>query len=162
MKMNLRKILIFVMVLWFWYVTFMTISIAGAYPDARTRCLEPFQPVTPIGISGGYEFYNGANGEYLMWQIDTEFIVIDIFGTIKNCRHNPGWQPGAVTVNIPMTSDCAYFEIDNLDGGWSIVEDQNGVIILHYGEPFIVPAVGVTDPSRYRAVEIACPVEEDN
>lgn len=155
--MFIKKLAIVLMILIYLLAVLITSDVVGAYPPARDRCLEKFQPVTLNATGGGYETYTGSNGEYLLWQIGSEEIYVGVFGDKQVCKQNPRWQPGALALYIPMTSDCAYFEIDNLDGGWSIVEDENGIIIRHYGEPLFVSATGVTDVERYRAVEIECP-----
>lgn len=145
-------------VLAFVILIIFTTEVGVAYPDARTRCLAPYQPVTLSSIGGGFESYTTSNGDYLLWEIGTEYIYVGWNSQRVSCKHNPGWHAGAIALFIPMTSDCAYFEIDNLDGGWSIVTDLDGqAIILHYGEPLVVDPYGVADIERYRAVETVCP-----
>ncbi|APU89071.1 hypothetical protein Rctr85_046 [Virus Rctr85] len=69
------------------------------------------------------------------------------------------------TIGVAGDSQCVFFEIDNLDGGWSRVEDANGPIVVPvkegvYAELIVAPG-GITDPARYRAVLTECPIQEE-
>jgi hypothetical protein len=67
-----------------------------------------------------------------------------------------GWQPGAVSIYIPMTSDCAFVEIRDTYGHWSQVTSDGEPVLLHYGEALIGGQNQSTDPADYRAIPTAC------
>lgn len=104
---------------------------------------------TLIAIGDGTEFvlyYDGMT-ESIFAAPDTPFCSDD----------NDDWQPDAPSIPIPLTSDCAWVEIDNHDGGWSRVEVDGEPVLLHYGDALIGGQNQSTDPADYRAVETACP-----
>lgn len=67
------------------------------------------------------------------------------------------WQPGAPSIAVTLTSDCAFVEIRDPYGHWSRVQSNGEDVLLHYGEALIGGANQSTDPADYRAIETACP-----
>lgn len=73
------------------------------------------------------------------------------------CADDPTiWHPGAPSIPVMLTSDCAWVEIDNHDGGWSRVQSDGKDVLLHYGESLIGSSGQSTDPVDYRAIETGC------
>jgi len=66
------------------------------------------------------------------------------------------WQPGAPSIPVPLNSDCAFIEIQDIYGHWSQVQSNGQDVLLHYGEALIGSSGQSTDPTDYRAVETGC------
>jgi hypothetical protein len=68
------------------------------------------------------------------------------------------WHPGAPSIAVDVTSDCAFVEIRDAYGHWSRVADaaHPDGILLHYGEQLIGGPNQSTDAGDYRAVATAC------
>ena len=67
-----------------------------------------------------------------------------------------GWQPGAPSIYIPMTSDCAFIEIQDAYAHWSLVTSNGEPVLLHYGQALIGSTSQSTDPADYRAIPTEC------
>lgn len=68
------------------------------------------------------------------------------------------YQPGAPSIAVVMTTDCAFVEIQDPYGHWWRVTDKDHPdgILLHYGEALIGGQDQSTNPDDYRAVATAC------
>jgi hypothetical protein len=99
----------------------------------------------------------GAGAEFVVYYNGTtESISADPEG--ERCTVGPEgqWQPGAPSIEITLTSDCAWIEIDNHDGGWSRVQSDGKDVMLHYGDALIGGQDQSLDSSDYRAIPTNC------
>ncbi len=82
------------------------------------------------------------------------YIIIDGNSSTPVCGSL--YEGDAPSIAVAITSDCAYVEIDNGDGGWSRVESNGEPVLLHYGEQLIAGRSQSLEPEHYRAVPTAC------
>lgn len=66
------------------------------------------------------------------------------------------WQPGAPSIPIELTSDCAFVEIQDDYGHWVRVQSDGVDVLLHWGEALIGSVRQSTNPADYRALETEC------
>jgi hypothetical protein len=66
-----------------------------------------------------------------------------------------GWQPGAPSIDIPLTADCSFVEIQDPNGNWHPVTVNGEPVLLHYGES-LIGGDQSSDPADYQAVPTAC------
>lgn len=99
-----------------------------------------------------------VDGEYAgsaafgYWTGDDYRIVIGNAKT-RLCQPIRGDAP---SITVVLTTDCAFVEISNGDGGWSRVESDGEPVLLHYGESLIAGRSQSLEPADYRAVPTAC------
>lgn len=66
------------------------------------------------------------------------------------------WKPGAPSIPVEMTTDCAFVEIRDEYGNWHLVYSNGELVLLHYGEMLIGSNEQSTNPDDYRAVPTDC------
>jgi hypothetical protein len=82
------------------------------------------------------------------------YIIIDGNSSTPLC--GSVYEGDAPSIAVAITTDCAFVEIDNGDGGWSRVESDGVPVLLHYGEQLIAGRNQSLEPDDYRAVATAC------
>lgn len=66
------------------------------------------------------------------------------------------WRPGAPSIPVAMTTDCAFVEIRDEYNHWHLVLSNGEPVLLHYGEMLIGGHHQSLNPADYRAVPAAC------
>lgn len=101
------------------------------------------------GVVAFYQFIDDAGNEYnASADADTDAISCDELAA--------RWHPGAPSIAVALTTDCAYVEIQDAYGHWSQVTSNGEAVLLHYGDALIGGPDQSTDPADYRAVPTAC------
>lgn len=106
--------------------------------------------------SGPFVFDPSPDGTVEVW-----IAVGDDYVYLRGDESTPpcgSYQGNAPSIAITTLSDCARVEINNGDGGWSLVTDANHPegIILHYGEQLIAGRQQSLNPLDYRTIEVPC------
>lgn len=72
------------------------------------------------------------------------------------CIQDDTWKPGAPSIPIDLTTDCAFVYVQDEYGNWSQVMSDDVPVLLHYGQLLIGSADQSLDPTRYQAIPTEC------
>lgn len=98
-----------------------------------------------------------ADGNTALWAYyDADGVYVEIVGDATAVWCGEEWQPGAPSVPLIMTSDCAYVEIVDPHGNWHLVTSDGAPVLLHYGEALIGGRNQSVDSADYRVIATPC------
>lgn len=150
--------------IWFGYEASETISGAADYGPSTTAGFIGYPPnilqqgrfdkvfAVEIQVEGTQAFF-----EFIADNGDSLSLFADATTEAPSCDSlDNEWHPDAPSIYIPMTSDCAFIEIQDDYGNWSQVTSNGEPVLLHYGQALIGSNGQPTDPARYRVTETAC------
>lgn len=101
--------------------------------------------LTAVGAGTEWHVMYAGTTESIFAASDTPF-----------CDQQNIWKPGAPSIPIELTTDCAWVEIRDPFGNWSQVESNAQPVLLHYGEALIGGQDQNIDPADYRAIPTEC------